>query len=286
MKKERKCRKCGDKIPWVTRINGKRKLLRDRKFCLKCSPWGENNTYSDDPLRKPQSEYKNSVKYKDFSDSKKMLHKARVLKKSYDRKDLLVKMSGGGCIVCGYNKSLRALSFHHREPEKKEFPINISTLGKKWELIMEEYKKCDLLCMNCHAEVEEKRSPMKQSDFEEIIRKGKKKGYIVKGKIKRPKKSKKCLICRKDFHPKRKTNVFCSRECHHESMKKTCILCGKGLNKRQNKFCSYECSKGSTRKVPNRPSISELQEMLKTMSYCAVGRKYGVSDNAVRKWLK
>ena len=22
------------------------------------------------------------------------------------------------------------------------------------------------------------------------------------------------------------------------------------------------------------------------MSYCAVGRKYGVSDNAIRKWLK
>jgi transposase-like protein len=23
-----------------------------------------------------------------------------------------------------------------------------------------------------------------------------------------------------------------------------------------------------------------------TMSYCAVGRKYGVSDNAVRKWIR
>jgi len=25
---------------------------------------------------------------------------------------------------------------------------------------------------------------------------------------------------------------------------------------------------------------------IKTTSYCAVGRKYGVSDNAVRKWVK
>ena len=40
-----------------------------------------------------------------------------------------------------------------------------------------------------------------------------------------------------------------------------------------------------TRKVP-RPSYAQLVQDLETMSYCAVGRKYGVSDNAIRKWLK
>jgi hypothetical protein len=30
----------------------------------------------------------------------------------------------------------------------------------------------------------------------------------------------------------------------------------------------------------------QLQADLATMSYLAVGRKYGVSDNAVRKWLR
>jgi transposase-like protein len=25
---------------------------------------------------------------------------------------------------------------------------------------------------------------------------------------------------------------------------------------------------------------------LKTMSYCTVGRRYGISDNAVRKWIR
>lgn len=39
------------------------------------------------------------------------------------------------------------------------------------------------------------------------------------------------------------------------------------------------------RKVP-RPSYDQLLEDLRSMSYCAVGRKYGVSDNAVRKWLR
>lgn len=41
----------------------------------------------------------------------------------------------------------------------------------------------------------------------------------------------------------------------------------------------------STRKV-ERPSKEELQELLKTESMVSVGKKYGVTDNAVRKWLK
>lgn len=41
----------------------------------------------------------------------------------------------------------------------------------------------------------------------------------------------------------------------------------------------------SQRKVKERPSLDELNEMLKTMSYCAIGRKYGVSDNAIRRWI-
>ena len=38
------------------------------------------------------------------------------------------------------------------------------------------------------------------------------------------------------------------------------------------------------RKV-ERPPIDQLQADLAQMGFSAVGRKYGVSDNAVRKWL-
>lgn len=41
----------------------------------------------------------------------------------------------------------------------------------------------------------------------------------------------------------------------------------------------------SQRKV-ERPSRDMLLKMLETMSWTAIGKKYGVSDNAVRKWLK
>ena len=42
---------------------------------------------------------------------------------------------------------------------------------------------------------------------------------------------------------------------------------------------------GENRKV-ERPSYKQLQEDIKHMSMVQVGKKYGVSDNGVRKWLK
>ena len=35
-----------------------------------------------------------------------------------------------------------------------------------------------------------------------------------------------------------------------------------------------------------RPPRDQLLAEIKATSYCAVGRKYGVSDNAVRKWVR
>lgn len=39
-------------------------------------------------------------------------------------------------------------------------------------------------------------------------------------------------------------------------------------------------------KVPNRPRFEILKNEIKELGYVGVGRKYGVSDNAVRKWAK
>jgi transposase-like protein len=40
-----------------------------------------------------------------------------------------------------------------------------------------------------------------------------------------------------------------------------------------------------TRKV-ERPSYEQLKAEIEATSFLAVGRKYGVSDNAIRKWLR
>ena len=67
--------------------------------------------------------------------------------------------------------------------------------------------------------------------------------------------------------------------------KKYCGICG--INKIWNtsKNCK-ECDSFKQRKVKNRPSKEQLLKELQTMSYVQLGKKYGVSDNTIRKWLR
>lgn len=64
-----------------------------------------------------------------------------------------VALMGGSCQICGYDRSVRALTFHHLDPSQKDF--SISKRVKSWDRVQEELKKCLLLCCRCHAEVHE-----------------------------------------------------------------------------------------------------------------------------------
>ena len=68
------------------------------------------------------------------------------------RRAKLIEYLGGSCAKCGYNRCLAALEIHHRDPSKKEFKFDAAALTKKWELLLAEANKCDLLCANCHRE--------------------------------------------------------------------------------------------------------------------------------------
>lgn len=71
------------------------------------------------------------------------------------RKQWAVNYLGGKCQKCGYQKSLSALTFHHRNSKEKEYEVGqILDLNKN--KIIKELKKCDLLCFNCHMELHEK----------------------------------------------------------------------------------------------------------------------------------
>lgn len=146
------CRKCGNKIPARAIIDGKVRNFNSRKFCLDCSPFGGRNTRKDDPSLPP----KKQGGYADWDESTKLIHRARIYRKGLLRKDKLVEMAGGGCCRCGYNKCLRALQFHHTFPADKLFGLSLVNLwSKNWESVLAEYKKCILLCANCHAEEED-----------------------------------------------------------------------------------------------------------------------------------
>lgn len=58
---------------------------------------------------------------------------------------------GGKCAICGYNRCLLALEFHHLDPLEKDF--SISSRMTSWKAIVKELDKCVLLCANCHREV-------------------------------------------------------------------------------------------------------------------------------------
>ena len=69
-----------------------------------------------------------------------------------------------------------------------------------------------------------------------------------------------------------------------------CKKCNKEITVKSKSGLCNRCVKqkhySHKRKVKNRPSIEQLLKEIKETNYCAVGRKYGVSDNAIRKWLK
>jgi transposase-like protein len=69
-------------------------------------------------------------------------------------KEILVQEAGGRCAICGYDRWVGALQFHHRDGEKKDFGLADRGLTRSLEVVREEAAKCILLCANCHSEVE------------------------------------------------------------------------------------------------------------------------------------
>lgn len=61
-------------------------------------------------------------------------------------------MLGGKCQICGYNKCMAALDFHHINPEDKEYDSEFHSKKKFLKKIQE--GKIKLFCSNCHKEEE------------------------------------------------------------------------------------------------------------------------------------
>ena len=62
------------------------------------------------------------------------------------------------CALCGYNRSMNALVFHHVKLSKDNVSVGkfIATQApteKSKEKVLNEIKKCILLCSNCRKEV-------------------------------------------------------------------------------------------------------------------------------------
>jgi len=69
-------------------------------------------------------------------------------------KERLTRAFGSACGICSYNKCLESMQFHHLNPKEKDFAISSATSRiRSWSRIVEEVKKCVMLCGNCHTEL-------------------------------------------------------------------------------------------------------------------------------------
>jgi hypothetical protein len=76
-----------------------------------------------------------------------------VTRRKQKLKRILVEEAGGRCAVCGYDRCMVNLGFHHVDPTQKSFAMSMS-VGRSLEAFREEARKCVLVCANCHGEIE------------------------------------------------------------------------------------------------------------------------------------
>lgn len=76
-----------------------------------------------------------------------------VAKKRRNLKLKAVELKGGKCQICGYNKCVDALDFHHLDESVKSFCIASKGYTRAWSAVEKEINKCILVCANCNREI-------------------------------------------------------------------------------------------------------------------------------------
>lgn len=153
------CKKCNKTFPVSQIIDGKRRILNKRKYCLDCSPFYKHNTKkldSDLKVNNPVpcvcSICNRKYLYTRLTGhTLKLCNSCQVNRRRVINKLKAIDYLGGKCSCCGYNRSKNALDIHHNDPSKKEFNFSNGRL-KSWEVLKQELDKCTLFCSNCHRE--------------------------------------------------------------------------------------------------------------------------------------
>ncbi len=111
-----------------------------------------------------------------------------------------VEYKGGKCEVCGYNKCIAALEFHHRDPKEKEAAWT-SIRKRSFEFIKKELDKCALLCACCHREVH-----FNKESFEDSVKR-------IKEKERTSLTEEACKTCGCSFKKKSSSQIYCCVKC-------------------------------------------------------------------------
>lgn len=148
------------------------------------------------------------------------------------RKLKLIEEMGGKCQICGYDKNISALEFHHKDPTQKDFQLDARKMSNtKWETLVEEAKKCDLVCANCHREIHH--PEMTKDEINKMKTLG-------------------------------EYNALNRSEVTHY---KHCPICGKEMDKSDHRtYCSEQCKQiAMNKKTEDYPTFDEIMEKYKDL---------------------
>lgn len=156
------CSFCEKEFPISIKIDGKRRNLCSRKYCLECSPFGFHNTtklYKDyDSNRNGRKCIRCDIVLNDENTYKKKKYLQSFCKNCFnrhttqryiERKLTAIKLLGNKCCDCNGIFEYPVYDFHHLNPQEKDFNWD-EVRRLKWETVLTELKKCVLLCSNCH----------------------------------------------------------------------------------------------------------------------------------------
>ena len=126
-----------------------------RSYCKECAYKHTQKRRNNPEKREIDNKRLREDYYKRPEVRKKKLasYKQRLLKIKRDA----VNYKGDKCQVCGYDKCLTALEFHHIDPAKKEKSLNSRGIDRRKSLstLKPELDKCILVCCRCHREIHE-----------------------------------------------------------------------------------------------------------------------------------
>ena len=132
----------------------------ENKKCCSCKETKDLSEFNKNKSKK--SGYNNICKicsknrFKKYYNKNKEKHKSNVKNrkdklKIENRLKLFKYLNGNPCIDCGIADPI-VLQFDHINPENKLNEISqMITSGYLWESILEEIKKCEVRCANCHS---------------------------------------------------------------------------------------------------------------------------------------
>lgn len=154
---------------------------------------------------------------------------------------------GGKCTICGYDKAIAALDYHHINPNEKDSMLCVAMRnGYAWSKIVREARKCTIVCCRCHREIHAGVTvlPDNYATFNEE--------YV---------------------------DVIKLRKAEFDA----CPICGEEKNKRQ-KYCSVSCSVTNQMRL-RRFEIAkdDLAGLVHEKPYTEIAKMFGVTDNAIKK---